>query len=150
MTCLALQETFRHLKHHDYHPDAYYGFVHRLADTWASTRPSLEEMFSLLAHRHKTDSYKKGPWQNPHRVFFYNTDLGKRMNTNEYPVMTLKPCDFVEPFVRAKTGLHWLAAARHPEDVVLHDVILKTISNQLTRTDNPLVPGQLHDNSSAR
>ena len=83
-------------------------------------------------------------------MFFYNTDLGKRMNTNEYPVMTLKPCDFVEPFVRAKTGLHWLAAARHPEDVVLHDVILKTISNQLTRTKNPLVPGQLHDNSSAR
>ena len=72
------------------------------------------------------------------------------MNTDEYPVMTLEPCDFVEPFVRAKPGLHWLAAARHPEDAVLHDVILKTNSNQLTRTENPLVPGQLHDNSSAR
>ena len=150
MTCLTLEETFQHLKHHNYHPDAYYGFVHRLADTWASTRPSLEEMFSLLAHRHKTDSRKKGPWQNPQRVFFHNTDLGKRMNTSEYPVMTLAPCDFVDPFLRAKNGLHWLAAARNKQESVRHDVILKTISNQLTRTNTPLVPGQIHDNSSAR
>ena len=72
------------------------------------------------------------------------------MNTKEYPVLTVKECDFAEAFVKAKPGLHWLAAAKHRGDAVLHDVILKKISDQLTRTENRLVPGQLHDNSSAR
>ena len=104
MTCV--QEFWEHNDYFSWLPEAYDQHVHNLADTRCSTKGSLEDMIGRLKDRSSRDGMADD-FQCHERIFFHHTQLQKRVDETEFPVLGVRKEELLDKNKRRARQGRW-------------------------------------------